>query len=129
MKAVTTNIGGNNHLLALTAEAMFEIEEKHGSVSNLFEKLEVEGKESFLIISETVELLAEHAELARRHLGHSPKDTIKAETVRALTQPKDTPNLVDAIARAITRGFGKDIERDEADVDIVLSELEEKKTQ
>jgi len=129
MKAVKVTIGEKEHLLALTGEAMFEIEEKHGSLSELFNKIEIEGRESFQIICETVELLATHAELARRYLGHDPRDTIKAETIRALSQPKDTLNLVDAISRAITRGFGRDVESEQGDIDIVLAELNEKKTQ
>lgn len=129
MKAVTVTIGEKEILLAFTGEAMFELEDRHESISKLFDKIEIAGRESFHIICETVALLAEHAELARRHLGYEPQDIIKPEKIRALTQPMDAANLVDAIARAITRGFGKDIERETGDIDIVLSELNEKKTQ
>jgi len=129
MKAIIYKIGNKTLYLAYNGEAMFAIEELHGGIKELPEKLNNKDRESFKSTCEVAALLAEQGELVRRYYGHEPQDIIAADDLRSIIQPSQIAEMTDAIFRSIALGYGSEIDRGKDDeIDLVLMELNQKKT-
>ena len=69
MKVVKIELLGAPCYLSFTGEAMFQIREKFGGVKELLERVQPDTREGAAALCEAVAILAEQAELGRRHLG------------------------------------------------------------
>jgi len=127
MKATMQKVGKNTLYLAFDGEAMFIIDEKHGGVQQLMEKLLKTDRESFAAVCETAAMLAERGELARRYYGYDPQDFTEASVIMNIIQPAQIVDLKDAVIKAIELGFGREIEDGEKEIDLGLLELNEQK--
>ncbi len=127
MKAVKINLAGRDRFLAMTVEAMFQIEEAFGGASELIDTLRKSGKEGFAAACKSAAILAEQGELARRSLGYSPGPMPTAEDIAASMTPVELLHLKTAISGAIFAGFSREVEPEDGDVDLGLVELNEQK--
>lgn len=114
--------------LAFTGEALFTIRDNYGGASALLEAIRTDTKESFLTLCAATALLAEQGELARRKMGYDSQEIVDAETLERTVMPYDIIELKEAIPRAISLGFGREIEPENNEVDLGLAELNQKKT-
>lgn len=128
MKAVKLTISGKILYLAFTGEALFTIRDNYGGASALLEAIGPDTKESFQTLCAATALLAEQGELARREIGYDSQEIISAETIERTVMPSDIIELKEAIPRAISLGFGREIEPENNEVDLGLAELNQKKT-
>ena len=71
MKAIKVTLGGTVYHLVFNGAAMFDIEDKYESTTNLLDALQGRGRESFMALCDAVCILSEHGELARRALGYN----------------------------------------------------------
>ena len=106
---------------------MFVIDEKHGGVKNVTDKIIKTDRESFVVLCETAALFAERGELARRYYGYDPQEFVEAAELMRVMQPAQILDLKDAVIKAIELGFGREIENEETEVDLGLLELNEQK--
>ena len=129
MKVISIDIGGKKQHLMYNGEAMFELRDKFGTVSELLEKLKEDTRESFNIACEAVAIMAEQGELARRYVGHTPEDFLTADVIKQVIQPLEIVDLKMIIPRVITLGFNREINKENEDeIDLGLEELNQKKT-
>lgn len=128
MKAVKIKIAGKDRYLAFTAEAMFDLEERYGSISDLMDKTGENTREGFLAACDVVTTLAQQGELARRHFGYDPEAMIEVEDVVKTTTPEEIVALKLAIPAAIHLGYGREVQDENEEIDVVLLELNQKKT-
>lgn len=127
MKAVKVNLAGRERYLAFTGEAMFQLQEKYGSVKELLEKISPNTAEAFAVACSVAAVLAEQGELARRYLGYDAVPMVDADTIRATMSPSNIPALKLTIPAAISLGYGREIEPENDEVDLGLAELNEQK--
>jgi len=129
MKAVKVKILGKEHYLAMNGEAMFTIQDEFGGAAALLEKIAPDTRESFIALCRAAAILAEQGELARRYLGYEPGEILKAEKLIRLIQPPEILSLKQDIPRALTLGYGSEIDKkSKKEIDLVLLELNQKKT-
>lgn len=129
MKAAKITLAGATYYLTLDGEAMFQIRDDYGSATALLEKISPDTREAFEATCAAAAILAERGELARRRLGYEPGQIPEREDFSLVIQPYEIVNLKNAVIRAISLGYGREItppggnEYDEG-----LAELTQKKT-
>lgn len=128
MKAVKINLAGEERYLAFTGGAMFTIKDEFGGVSELLSAMSKDTREGYDVTCKAAEILAEQGELARRHMGHTPATILNAAEISDLTSPAEYAAVKNAIPVAIALGFGREIENEDEEVDLVLVELQKKTT-
>ena len=115
MKAAKIELAGRERYLCFTVEAMFQIEERFG------------GAQGFEAACGAAAILAEQGELCRRSMGYEPEPLCSAEDIAATMAPTDLARLKLAVVSAITLGYGREINPENDEVDLGLSELNEQK--
>lgn len=127
MKAVKLALAGRERHLALTVEAMFQLEEAFGGTGEMLDAIMKNDREGFQAACRAAAVLAEQGELARRHMGYEPEPLLSAEAIAATMTPEEIPALKLAVSSAVSLGFGREIEPDNDEVDLGLAELREQK--
>lgn len=128
MKAVKFTVEHSTYYLALNGAAMFEIRDRYGSTALLLEALEQDTGEGFKAACEAAAVLAEQGELVRRQFGYTPGEIPDAQTFTLLVEPYRLGALKNAVIRAITIGYGREITAPGDDeYDEGLAELHQKK--
>ena len=127
MKAVKIVLAGRERYLALTVEGLFQLEEQFGGVRELLEAMTAPGRESFQAACKAAAILAEQGELCRRSMGYEPEPLCSAEDIAVTMVPTDLARLKLAVVSAITLGYGREINPENDEVDLGLSELNEQK--
>lgn len=128
MKAVKLTISGKILYLAFNGEALFTIRDSYGGAKELLEVIRPDTKESFQALCAATALLAEQGELARRDMGYDSQEIVSAAALERMVMPSEILELKEAIPRAISLGFGREIEPENNEVDLGLAELNQKKT-
>ena len=128
MKAVKLTLAGKMHYLTYNGEAMFAVQDEFGGAEELLKALEPNDRESFSALCRAAAILAEQGELARRDLGYEPQTIVNADELQRMAMPADILAMKQAIPQAMTLGFGREVESENDEVDLVLAELDQKKT-
>lgn len=129
MKAIRVEAGGVEYFLAFDGEAMFAIRDEYGGSQLLLEAMEPDTREGFLATCAAAAILAERGELIRRRLGYDAGQIPERDDFALGVIPAEIVNLKNAVIRAITIGYGREVEAPGGDeVDLGLEELNQKKT-
>lgn len=128
MKTVKIKLAGRECYLAFTGEAMFRIRDEYTGIAELLDAIKVDTQEGYRTACAVAALLAEQGELARRHFGYDPEPMVDAETIMLTTTPCKIATLKLAIPAAIALGYGREIIDENAEIDLGLAELSQKKT-
>jgi len=127
MKAVKLPLAGRERYLCFTVEAMFQLREEFGGTGELLEAVKPDTREGFAAACKAAAILAEQGELARRSLGYDPEPILEAGALQAAATPVDIVRLKLALPTTLALGYGREIEPEDADVDLGLAELNEQK--
>lgn len=129
MKAAKITVGGASYSLVLDGEAMFQIRDDYGSTKLLLEAIEPDTREAFEATCAAAAILAERGELIRRRLGYEPGQIPERDDFRLLVRPFEVVDLKNAVIRAISLGYGREVNPPEGEeYDEGLEELNQKKT-
>lgn len=111
------------------AEYMFQIRDTFGGTKLLLEQLEQDTREGFDAACTAAAFMAERGELIRRRLGYAPGEIPDADTFRLLVPTYEIVDLKNAVIKAVTLGYGREVKSAEDDeYDEGLEELRQKKT-
>jgi len=125
MKAEQITLNGKNYYLVFNGVAKFAIDELCGE--QLIWDLILPGtSEAHSYLCKAVSILAEQGELVRRYYGYDHGEMLAAEEALLFIKPDDISSLKLALNKAIARGYGREIEDDEKEVDLVLQEIQKK---
>lgn len=127
MKAVKCDLAGRVRHLCFTVEAMFQIQEQFGGAAELVTAMQDGGRDGFSATCRAAAILAEQGELARRSLGYDPEPIADAEAIAAGLDPASAMALKLVIPAAISLGYGREVEPENDEVDLVLAELNAQK--
>ena len=128
MKAAKITVGEVSYFLVLDGEAMFQIRDDFGGTKILLEAVEPDTREAFEATCTAAALLAERGELIRRRLGYEPGKIPERDDFLLLVRPFEVVDLKNAVIRAITLGYGREVEtEDGGEYDEGLEELNQKK--
>lgn len=128
MKAAKITVGEDSYFLVLDGEAMFQIRDDFGGTKLLLEAVEPDTREAFEATCAAAALLAERGELIRRRLGYEPGKIPERDDFLLLVRPFEVVDLKNAVIRAITLGYGREVEaEDGGEYDEGLEELNQKK--
>lgn len=128
MKSIKITLAGRERYLTFTGEAMFRIRDEYKSTTELLELMKKDTREGFMTACTAAAILAEQGELARRHFGYDPTPMIDAETIAQTITPSEIAALKLAIPAAFTLGYGREVAPENEEIDVVLLELNQKKT-
>jgi len=129
MKAAKITVSGETFFLVLDGEAMFQIRDDYGSAKLLLEALEPDTREAFETTCAAAALMAERGELIRRRLGYEPGKIPGKDDLLLFVRPREIVDLKNAVIKAISLGYGREVKPDGADeYDEGLEELNQKKT-
>ncbi len=128
MKAIKIKLAGRDCYLAFTGEAMFRIRDEYTGTAELLDAIKADTQEGYRTACAVAALLAEQGELARRHFGYDPEPMVSAEAIMRTTAPCEIATLKLAIPAAIALGYGREIVDENAEIDLGLAELSQKKT-
>ncbi len=128
MKGVTWEYEGAQYRLALTAGALFDIYDAFGVTNNILSLIESTDKKAWENTCEMLEILSRYGEMQRRYLGEDALPYLKAEDILSKAAPTDVKRLKDAVRAAAAAGFSRSFEGTTQTVDLVLQQLDEKKT-
>ena len=127
-RQVKVKIGGKEYHLLYSVSVLFDTTEKFGSLQKAIEAIDNEnekaGAEAVLWFALK---MAEAGELARRYAGHQTNAIPSEKEMNTLISPLEYSELKNAVIRAISIGYMRDVENKE-EIDMGLLELEEKKT-
>lgn len=129
MKAAKVSVAGATYYLVLDGEAMFQIRDTFGGTKLLLEQLEQDTREGFTAACSAAAIMAERGELIRRRLSYEPGEIPDAETFSLLVRPYEIVDLKNAVIKAVTLGYGREVKGPEdEEYDEGLEELRQKKT-
>lgn len=129
MKAAKITVSDTEYYLVFDGEAMFQIRDEFGGTKLLLEKIEQDTREGFAATCTAAAILAERGELIRRRLGYEPGPVPEKDDLALLVRPYEIIEIKNAIIKAITLGYGREIEPpDNGEYDEGLEELNQKKT-
>jgi hypothetical protein len=127
MKAIEITLAGQKYYLAFTGEARYALNDLCGD-QTILELSRPDTREALDYLCKAVSILIEQGELARRYMGYDKGAFLDSETIKAIVTPSDIQTLKVDLAKAIVLGYGREVESDEKEVDLVLQELEKKTT-
>jgi hypothetical protein len=125
MKAEKITVGGRDYYLAFNGSAKFSLDELCGEKS-IVELTQPNTKEAQDFLFRAVSILAEQGELVRRRYGYDKGEMLQAEDLPLLLTPVEILELKTALYHAVARGYGREVQDDAKEVDLVLQELEKK---
>lgn len=129
MKAEKFTVEGTVYYLVLDGEAMFQIRDTFGGTKLLLEQLEQDTREGFDAACTAAAFMAERGELIRRRLGYAPGEIPDADTFRLLVPTYEIVDLKNAVIKAVTLGYGREVKSaGDDEYDEGLEELRQKKT-
>lgn len=129
MKAAKITVSGVSYFLVMDGEAMFQIRDEYGGTKLLLEQIEPDTREAFDAACAAAAILAERGELIRRRLGYEPGTIPEKEDFALFVRPFEVVDLKNAVIRAITLGYGREVTAAESEeYDEGLEELNQKKT-
>lgn len=129
MKGVAFEYEGSKFRLALTAGALFDIYDELGFNSNILSFIDPPDADGWRNSCKMIEILSRYGEAQRKYLRQKSLPSLDASYILATAAPTDVRVIKDAIRAACSVGFRRDIEEPTMEVDLVLQELEEKKTE
>lgn len=129
MKAAKITVADREYYLVFDGEAMFQIRDDFGSAKLLLEQIEQDSREGFTATCAAAALMAERGELIRRRMGYAPGPIPDKEEIALLVRPFEIVEVKNAVIKAITLGYGREIAAPgEEEYDEGLEELNQKKT-
>jgi hypothetical protein len=129
MKAAKITVSGVPYFLVMDGEAMFQIRDDYGGTKLLLEKIEPDTREAFEAACAAAATMAERGELIRRRLGYEPGKIPEKDDFVLFVRPFEVVDLKNAVIRAITLGYGREVEAENGgEYDEGLAELNQKKT-
>jgi hypothetical protein len=128
MKGVNFDYNGKIYRLSLTAGALFDIYDIFGSETDILEHITPQTAKGWNNACRMLEILSRWGELQRRHMGDDMLPYLKSGTVLIEASPTDVRRIKDAIRAACAVGFSRSFEEGTHEVDLVLQQLDEKKT-
>ena len=124
-KTVTVTIQGKDYHLAYTVKAMFEIMDLLGEKDLMTVMMDNTGKE-YPNLCQMAEIMSEAAEELRDYEGQRAGEMLSAEELMVGARPVDLLALKNAMTQAVARGYGREVENEEQEVDLGLAELQKK---
>ncbi len=109
-------------------EVMFDVSEKYGNIKDALSILGKNDREGFEALRWFAVKMANDGELVRREQGYDKLPMLTEKDVTLRMAPLDYEALKSAVVEAITRGYTRETADPDEEVDVGLSELNEKKT-
>ena len=128
-KTVPCEISGRSCLLHFSMGVLFDVQEKFGSAQAALDLIMDGGREGFEAVQWLALRMAREGEMARRAVGYEPQPLPDDGDVADLIGPREYTALRTAVIRACSLAFSREVESEDAETDLVILELAEKKTQ
>lgn len=119
-------LAGKFRPLNFSIEVMFDAVDKYGGISEVFDILGKENRESGECIEWLLQHMANDAELARRKEGYDPEPFLTEEDVK-IKNPTYYQIFKAAVIAALDLGYSREVEDPKGEVDLGLQELNAKK--
>ena len=127
MKAIEIELAGQKFYLAFTGAAKYLLKDLSGD-KFLFDLILPDTLEALDYLCKAAAILIEQGELARRNMGYDKGKILAPEAIKTMLAPTDIEALKLDVANAILLGYGREIDNEEKEIDLILQELEKKTT-
>lgn len=126
MKTVEYKLNGQTYFLCMNGAALFDCYDKFGIKGEIVDYINRPTRKGFENTCWLLAKLSEQGEAVRKYLGLETRKPLTETDCRVLLKPIDVLDAKAKIMEAISRGFMR--EEEEAEFDVGLAELEQKKT-
>lgn len=126
-RTVTAEINGQERLLNYSIDVMFEMGERYGNIPKALEVITQDDKEGFEAVRWFAVRMANDGELLRREEGLEKLPMLTEKDISSRIHPMEFLALREAVIKAITLGYRRDIKPKNEEVDLGLVELNSKK--
>ncbi len=126
-RTVAAEINGQERLLNYSIDVMFEMGERYGNIPKALEVITQDDKEGFEAVRWFAVRMANDGELLRREEGLEKLPLLTDKDISSRIHPMEFLALREAVIKAITLGYRRDIKPKNEEVDLGLAELNSKK--
>ena len=126
---VEHEINGKIYTLHFSIAVMFDLIDRYKNTGEVFDILGGSNKEAFETLRWLTLQLARDGELLRREQGYDPLPFITEADLSLRMPPFEYIALREAVMKAISLGYQADMREENAEIDLGLQELREKKTE
>lgn len=127
-RTVTVKIGDRERLLNYSIDLMFEVGEKFGNISKALEIVSRNDKSGFEAVCWFALRLAKDGELLRRAQGEDAVPFLGEKELSPRMHPLEFSELREKVVEAIILGYQREFKDENEEVDLVMQELNAKKT-
>ena len=122
-------INGKIYTLHFSIAVMFDMIDKFKNTGAVFDILGGSNKEAFETLRWLTLQLTRDGELLRREKGYEPQSFLSEADLSFRMPPFEYIALREAVMKAISLGYQADLTNENAEIDLGLQELREKKTE
>ena len=118
---------GTPIFLNYSMEVMFSVGDKFGNIANALEAVEKSSREGLEAVRWFACQMANDGELYRREMGYDKGKMYTEQDFSGRMHPQEFSELRDAVVEAIAKGYQRELQNEEDEVDLGLAELNRKK--
>lgn len=126
MKTVTFTLHGKKYGLYYNGMAMFEIQDKLGDMSMIFDVVRGRSKEKFLKLCGIIGIMSVQYARAMEQLGYGAQNILRADYIESAAAVRDIAALQDMVIEAINRGLEQAETDEDQEIDLGLIEFQKK---
>lgn len=125
MRYTPYRFGRQEYPLIFNGAAMFDTQEL--TDDSIIERVSKPDREGFELLCKTAAILSEQAELCRRCEGHTPEKPLDAARLMQMAMPTDILDMRAAVIDAIARGYRRELQNEDDEIDLGLMEIQKKR--
>lgn len=126
MKTVIFTLNGKKYGLYYNGMAMFEIQDKLGDMSKIFDVVRGRSKEKFLQLCDMVEIMSVQYAHAMEQAGYGKAETLSASYIRSISAVRDIAVLQNMVIEAVNLGLDQEEADENREIDLGLIEFQKK---
>ena len=126
MKTVIFTLHGRKYGLYYNGMAMFEIQDRFGDTSVIFDVAHGRSREKFEKLCVLLEIMSVQYAKAMDKAGYGKFETLKASYIESIAAVRDVTVLQDMVIEAVSRGLEQEETDESEEIDLGLIEFQKK---
>lgn len=126
MKTVTFTLNGKKYGLYYNGMAMFEIQDRLGDMSAIFDVVRGRSKEKFLKLCDMIEIMSVQYVQAKKQMGYDTSTILRADYIKDIAAIRDISVLQDMVIEAVNLGLEQEEADENREIDLGLIEFQKK---
>lgn len=126
MKTVTFTLNGKKYGLYYNGMAMFEIQDRLGDMTMIFDIVRGRSKDKFLKLCDMIEVMSVQYAQAMKQTGYGDREILRASYIQSVAAIRDIAVLQDMVIEAVNLGLEQEETDEDREIDLGLIEFQKK---